>query len=101
MALPNRDSRYIVEERASFQSDWQHGVAEGWINPMTDATVLATIREHLSRSPRAAPPIAYWPDNVRTIRFPRSAVHEPGKVEIQYEIMEDDGKVWLSRIRPV
>ena len=101
MALPDRNRRYIVEERASFQSDWRRGVAEGWINPMADAAVLAAIREHLSRSPSAALRIADWPDNVRAIRFPRSAAHEQGRVEIQYEIMEDDGKVWLARIRPV
>lgn len=101
MALPDRNRRYIVEERTSFQSDWRRGVAEGWVNPMADAAVLAAIREHLSRSPRAALYVADWPDNVRAIRFPRSAVHEQGRLEIMYEIMEDDGKVWLAHIRSV
>ena len=101
MALPDRDRRYSVEERASFQSDWRRGVAEGWINPMTDATILATIREHLSRSPRAALYVTGWPDNVRAIRFPRSAIYELSQVEMQYEILEDDLIVWLMRIRPV
>lgn len=101
MTLPNRSRRYIVSERATFQSGWQQGVAEGWINPITDAVVLATIREHLSRSPRSARHTPGWPDNVRAVRFPRSAVHERGRVEIQYEILEDDGTVWLERIRPV
>ncbi len=41
----------------------------------------------------------FQPD--RIIRFPRSAVYEQGKVEVQYEILEDDGRVWLMRIRPV
>lgn len=101
MVLPDRNRRYVVEERASFQSDWQRGVAEGWINPMTDATVLGVIREHLEKSPRAARYISGWPDNVRAIRFPYSAAHERGRVEIQYEILEDDGRVWLMRVRPV
>ena len=101
MALPDRSSNYIVEERASFQSDWRRGVAEGWINPMVDASVLAAIREHLSRSPRAALYVTDWPDNVRVIRFPRSAAYERGRLEVQYEIMEDDSKVWLMRISPV
>ncbi len=101
MALPDRGRRYIVSERATFRSDWQRGVAEGWITPIADAVVLAAIRERRSKSPRAARHIAGWPDNVRAIRFPRSASYEQGRVEIRYEILEDDGRVWLERIRPV
>ena len=99
--LPNRNRRYDVLERATFQADWQRGVAEGWINPMTDAVVLQAIKESLSRSPYASQPVPGWPANVMAIRFPRSAIYEQGKVEIQYEILEDDGRVWLRRIRPV
>ena len=101
MGLPDRIRHYIIEERTSFHSDWQRGVAEGWINPMVDASVLAAIREHLSTAPRAALYVTGWPDNVRVIRFPRSAAYEQGRLEVQYEIMEDDSKVWLMRISPV
>lgn len=101
MVLPDRDRHYTVEERASFQSDWRRGVAEGWINSIADVAVLAAIREHLSRSPRAALYVTGWPDNVRAIRFPRSAIYESGQVEIQYEILEDDLIVWLIGIRTV
>ena len=101
MPLPYRGKRYIVSDRETFQNDWQRGVMEGWINPMTDPTVLGTIREHLAGSPGAAPQIPGLPDNVRVIRFPRSAVHENGRLEIRYEIVEDDGRVWLTAIRPV
>ena len=101
MVLPDRERRYIVSDKVSFQSDWQRGIIEGWINPMTDPTVLETIREHLSKSPRAARQVPGWSDNTRAIRFPRSAIHEHGRVEIRYEIVEDDRTVWLERIRPV
>lgn len=101
MAPPGGRRRYIVAERESFNSDWRRGVAEGWINPMTDPTVLNTIIEHLSLSPRAARQVSGWPDSIRVIRFPRSAVHEHGRLEIRYEIIEDDRTVWLDRILPV
>ncbi len=101
MMPPGGRRRYIVAERESFNSDWRRGVAEGWINPMTDAVVLQAIIESLSRSPHASQPIPGWPFNVRTIRFPRSARYEQGRVEIQYEILEDDGRVWLEGIRHV
>ena len=101
MELPDRDRRYFISERASFNVDWRQGITEGWVNPMTDSTVLAAIREHLSRSPWSAPQVPGWPDNVRAIRFPRSAVYEQGKVLMRYEILGDDGRVWLERIRPI
>ncbi len=68
---------------------------------MTDATILETIKEHLSNSPQAARHVPGWPGNARAIRFPRSAIHEHGRVEIRYEIVEDDRRVWLVRIRPI
>ncbi len=101
MVPPGGRRRYIVAERESFNSDWQRGVAEGWINPMTDAVVLTAIRDSLSVSPHSAHSVPDLPANVRTVRFPRSARYEQGRLEIEYEILEDDGRVWLARIRPI
>ena len=98
-----RDSRqmYQVSEREGFNADWERGLAEGWINSMADHVTLQAIKEHLAQSPKAAEPIQGWPENVRIIGFPRSARHESGRLTIEYEIIEDDGIVWLDSIYPV
>lgn len=100
MTSQGQGNRYEVVERESFASDWQRGVEEGWINPMADHITLQAIKERLSGSPWAANPISGWPTNVRTITFPRSIANQQGTVDIYYEILEDDGKVWLERILP-
>jgi len=41
------------------------------------------------------------PDNVRRIGFPRSAANRHGRIEIRYEIIEDDVTVWLLGVRRV
>ena len=97
----DRETMYDVRERTGFQSDWARGVSEGWINPMADANTLQALRVHLARSPHAAPVIPGLPDNVRLITFPRSATHSLGRVELRYEIVEDDLKVWLESMDPV
>ncbi len=91
---------YQVLERESFDADWQRGIEEGWINPMADHATLQIIKERLSRLPWATNPISGWPANVRTITFPRSIANQQNTVDIYYEILEDDGKVWLERILP-
>ena len=68
---------------------------------MTDPAVLNIIKEYLSRTPLAASRQPGWPDNAKAIRFPRSAVDVRGRLEIRYEIVEDDQTVWLQRILPV
>ena len=99
MGLPSHGREYMVSEKASSNSDWQRGIEEGWINPVADVSTLAVIRGHLSKSPNAALQTPGWPDNVKAIRFPRSAIHERGKLEIGYEVVEDDGAVYLEWIR--
>ena len=101
MALLDRGKSYRVEERATFKSDWEHGVDEGWINPMVHPAVLATIcGSILSTSPLSGQHIPGAPENVRAIGFPRS-VQEPVNTEIRYSIIEDDRIVYLERIRRI
>lgn len=92
---------YEVLARQSFEVDWSRGVEEGWINPMADPTTLQAVKQVLSRRPRSGARILGEPDNVMAIRFPRSARSEQGRLEISYEILEDDRTVWLEDIRPV
>ena len=91
---------YQVLERASFEADWKRGIEEGWINPMADHVTLQAIRDLLSRTPRATESIYGWPENIRTIKFPRSIMYQIDTVSIYYEILEDDRTVWLERILP-
>ena len=100
MALQGPGNRYEVVERESFAADWERGVEEGWINPMADHVTLQIIKERLSDHPWATRPISGWPANARAITFPRSVVNQQDTVDIYYEILEDDGKVWLERILP-
>lgn len=101
MALLEPGNYYDVAENERFGAFWRLGVAEGWINPMTDAVVLQAIKDTLSRVPGAGAHIPGEPENVRTIRFPRSARYEMGRIEIGYQVIVDDRKVWLDRIRQV
>lgn len=92
---------YQVLERESFGADWRRGIGEGWINSMADQVTLQAIKEHLAQFPKATEPIDGLPENVRIIGFPRSARRTTGRLEIEYEIIEDDGIVWLVSINPV
>ena len=92
---------YQVLERESFDADWRRGIEEGWINPMADHVTLQAIKEHLAQHPKATEPIDGLPENVRVIGFPRSARRATGRLEIEYEIIEDDGIVWLVGVNPV
>lgn len=92
---------YAVTETVSFEDDWLRGLAEGWINPMVDPPVLETIKDTLARRPNLNNRIPNSPDSLRLIRFPRSARSERGRLEIEYEIVEDDLQVWLLSIRSI
>ncbi len=99
--IPHQRGRYSVAERESFQSDWRSGIIEGWINQMADPATLEGIKRRLSEYPMTGALIPGEPDNVRRIGFPRSAANRHGRIEIRYEIIEDDVTVWLLGARKV
>ncbi len=101
MSPSHRGRRYLVIELDDFDAGWKSGVLEGWINPMTDPVTLVAIKEAIAYSPWAPRAIPGWPDNMRAIDFPRSAIHPFGRVRISYEIVEDDGEVHLLGVRSI
>ena len=88
-------------ESDEFDADWKRGTSEGWINPMTDSVTLAAIKEAIAHSPWAPGAVPGWPENMRAIDFPRSAIHPLGRLRVAYEIVEDDGEVHLLSVRNV
>ena len=101
MSPSPRGRRYVVVESDDFDADWERGISEGWINPMADPVTLTVIKEALAYSPWAPSVVPAWPDNMRAIDFPRSAVHPFGRLRITYEIVEDDGEVHLVSVRNI
>ena len=101
MSPSHRGRRYLVIELDDFDADWKRGTSEGWINPMTDPVTLVEIKEAVAVSPWAPRVVLGWPDNMRAIDFPRSAIHPFGRLRITYEIVEDDGEVHLLSVRNI
>ena len=99
--VPHHRGQYSIRERESFQSDWRSGVIEGWINQLTDPTTLEGIKRILSESPRIGAPVPEEPENVRRVRFPRSVADPIGRMEVRYEVIEDDTTVWLLSVEKV
>ena len=93
--------RYRVDESHQFNRDWSQGVTEGWINPMADPSTLAAIKEILATRPQSGQAQPGLPANVRFYRFPRSAVHNRGRLILRYSVIEDDRRVALERLIPV
>lgn len=101
MSPSHRGRRYSVITCDEFDADWERGTSDGWINPMADPVTLAAIQEALAYSPWAPRAVPGWPDNMRAIDFPRSAMHPSGRLRVTYEIVEDDGEVRLRSVREV
>ena len=101
MRTSGSGSDYRVEERTSITADWQRGVEEGWINSMADPITLQAIKEVLARRPQSGSRVPGEPQNVMAFGFPRSVRSEQGRLEIIFEILEDDLTVWLEHINPV
>lgn len=92
---------YQVQERGSFDADWRRGIEEGWINSMADPITLQAIKEVLARRPQSGSRVLGEPQNVMAFGFPRSVGSAQGRLEIIFEILEDDRTVWLEHINPV
>ena len=101
MSPSHRGRRYLVIELDDFDADWKNGVSEGWINPMTDPVTLVAIKEAIAYSAWAPRAVPGWPDNMRAVDFPRSAINPVGRLRISYEIVEDDGEVHLLNVRNI
>ena len=95
------DDLYEVVVSPSFWEDWNEGVSEGWVNPMTHPSILLYYRtEVLPHYPFSGQQVPGIPANVRVIRFPQS-LRGRNQIEIFYSVVVDDLRVILERIRLV
>ena len=51
--------------------------------------------------PRIGAPVPEEPENVMRVRFPRSVANPIGRIEVRYEVIEDDTTVWLLSVGKV
>ena len=96
MTLPNDQSLYDVRETERFRTDWEHGVAVGYINPVTDASDLLFYKRRLAERADLGKQLPDTPINLRSIAFPR--IVGPPVIELWYSIVEDDRAVYLESI---
>lgn len=96
---PGPSETYRVTWSSAFDTDWDAGLASGWLNPMVHPSQVAYFtRTVLPRMPYAGGPAPGEPANYRTIRFPHSPRGD-AVIQIIYSIVEDDRIVTLERIR--
>jgi hypothetical protein len=95
--LPRGDLRYRVFTTAQFEGLWEVGVANGAINPVSGPTNLDGLISFLSRDPHYFPKFEA-PGEAIDLRWVDFQPVTNPRVEIWYEVAEDDLRVYLISV---
>ena len=99
MSLPAQNEPYRIIRSDAFNSDWDAGVAAGWLNPMVHpAQVEYFTRSVLPGTPFFGQQVLDAAVNVKKFWFP----HSPSSrdvIEVTYSVIEDDRTITLESIR--
>ena len=98
-SLPGQGEPYRIVRSVAFHTDWDTGVAVGWLNPMVHpAQVEYFTRSVLPTNPFFGQTVPGAAANVRKISFPHSP-NSRNVIEVTYAVIEDDRVIALQAIR--